>query len=75
MRKTIMTVLGSALIAAATIQAAAAAEPHAHRAHEMFRNSHAYVAPVGSAMQPGWVHQREIPGYNDPSRFGGQTPY
>jgi hypothetical protein len=59
MRKTILTLVGSALIAAATMQMASAAEHHRyhHRATvgltDQIRNSNAYVAPV----QPEW------PGY------------
>jgi hypothetical protein len=75
MRNIIIKVLGAALIAATTIQLAAASEPHARRVRESFRNSHASAAPAAMGVQPGLVHQREIPGYNDPSRFGGQTPY
>jgi hypothetical protein len=59
MKKTILTILGSALIAASAGQAASATEHHAtHKAHrapvtasEQFRNSNAYVAP---AAQPDW---------------------
>jgi opacity protein-like surface antigen len=59
MRKTVLTVLGSALIAASAAQMAAAAQPHrSHKAdraavmtHEQFRDSNAY-APL--AAQPDW---------------------
>jgi hypothetical protein len=60
MRKTILTILGSALLAASTIQIAAAAEHHkvrkADRApapvSEPFRDTNAYwPAPLA---QPGW---------------------
>ena len=54
MRKTILTLLGSALLAASTVQIAAAAEHH--RSHKVYRepapvsdavrNSNAYDAPV-----------------------------
>ena len=61
MKKTILTILGSALIAASVGQAASATEHGAvHKAHrapvaasEQFRNSNAYAAPSASA-QPGW---------------------
>ena len=51
MRKTIFTILGSALLAASTVQIAAAAEHHRARkaerapapATEQFRNSNAYA--------------------------------
>jgi hypothetical protein len=54
MRKTILTILGSALLAASTVQIAAAAEHHrSHRVYrapapvsEPFRNSNAYYAPT-----------------------------
>jgi hypothetical protein len=58
MRKTILTLLGASLIAASTMQMAAAAEPHHARkivrapASEQFRNSNAYLAPV--ADQSDW---------------------
>jgi hypothetical protein len=54
MRKTIFTILGSALLAASTVQIAAAAEHHrVHKVHrepapasELFRNSNGYYAPA-----------------------------
>jgi hypothetical protein len=54
MRKTILTILGSALLAASTVQIAAAAEHHrVHKvyrqpapASETFRNSNDYYAPA-----------------------------
>jgi hypothetical protein len=59
MRKTILTVLGAALITASAVQMASAAEHRTHRAHrapvttnEQFRDSNASVA-----VQP------ELPGY------------
>jgi hypothetical protein len=60
MRKTILTILGSALLAASTIQIAAAAEHHKVRkvdrapapVSEPFRDTNAYwPAPLA---QPGW---------------------
>jgi hypothetical protein len=61
MRKTILTILGSALLAASTVQIAAAAEHHKARevyrapapVSEDFRNSNAY-APLSPWAQPGW---------------------
>jgi hypothetical protein len=57
MRKTILTVLGAALITASAVQMASAAEHHRyHRApvgmNDQVRNSNAYAAPV--AVQPEW---------------------
>ncbi len=71
MRKTILTVLGSALLAASTIQIAAAAERHrAHKPYrpqapvsEPFRNSNAYY-PAPAPVQPGWSQH-----YQDWSRY------
>ena len=62
MRKTILTVLGSALLVASTVQFAAAAEHHKARkvyrapapASEQFRNSNAYDAPYAPSVQPDW---------------------
>jgi hypothetical protein len=61
MRKTILTVIGAALIAGSAMSMASAAEQHrAHRAPvattDQFRNSNAYEAP-SVAVQPEW------PGY------------
>ena len=56
MQKTFLTVLGATLIAATTVQMAAASEHHARKARatasEQFRNSNAYDAPVYVAAQP-----------------------
>jgi hypothetical protein len=58
MRKTILTVLGVTLIAASTMQMAAAAETRHTRktipaaTSEQLRNSNAYAAPV--TVQPDW---------------------
>ena len=57
MRKTILTIAGSALIALATVQMAAASEHHArvhHRASVVnhFRDTNAYAPPF--AVQPEW---------------------
>jgi hypothetical protein len=62
MRKTILTILASALLAATTVQIAAAAEHHrghkadrapAAAASEQIRNSNAYAWPSPAA-EPGW---------------------
>jgi hypothetical protein len=60
MRKTILTLLGAALLAGATVQIAAAADHHkarkVHRApapvSEQFRDTNDYYAP--SPSQPDW---------------------
>jgi hypothetical protein len=50
MKKTILTIAGSALIALSTVQFAAASEQHHgrvhHRAYSELRNSNAFVAPA-----------------------------
>jgi hypothetical protein len=55
MQKTFLTVLGTTLIAATTVQMAAASEHHARKvrapASEQFRRSNAYVAPAYVAPQ------------------------
>jgi hypothetical protein len=59
MRKTILTVLGASLIAAMTVQVAAAAEHHHTQklvrvpTSAQFRNSNAYAAAY-DAVQPDW---------------------
>lgn len=57
MRKTILTVLGASLIAAMTVQVAAAAEHHQKLVRvptsAQFRNSNAYAAAY-DAVQPDW---------------------
>ena len=60
MRKTILTILGAALLAASTVQIAAAAEHHKARkadrapapVSEPFRNSNAYYG--WPSAEPGW---------------------
>jgi hypothetical protein len=65
MRKTILTILGAALLAGSTVQIAAATEHHKARkvyrapapVSEDFRNSNAYYAPSyapGPWTQPDW---------------------
>ena len=50
MKKTILTIAGSALLALSTVQFAAATEPHQgkvhHRAATEFRDSNAFAAPA-----------------------------
>ena len=68
MRNTILTILGSALIAASVSQAASAAEHHAIRnahherasASELFRNSNAYVSPPAS-VRSDWSRYEDVP--------------
>jgi len=58
MQKTFLTVLGATLIAATTVQMAAASEHHARKARapasEQFRSSNAYAVPAYVAVQPDW---------------------
>ena len=53
MKKTILTVLASAVLALSAVQFAAAAQHHSgklhHRSHAEFRDSNAYAAPVVKA--------------------------
>jgi hypothetical protein len=82
MRKTILAVLVP-VIAAFTVQAAAAAQHHHARtkgravASERFRNSNAYAAPGDVGVAPRFVvpptSYNDTPSYNDPSKFGGET--
>jgi hypothetical protein len=74
MRKTILTVLGAALITASALQVASAAEHRTHKArhapvttNEQFRDSNAYVAP-SVAVQPEW------PGYDGYYSHGFSAP-
>jgi hypothetical protein len=69
MKKTILTIAGSALIALSTVQFAAASEHHDrvhHRAHasSQFRDSNAYAAPA----------QQEWSGYNSGYSHGMSAP-
>jgi hypothetical protein len=57
MRKTILTIAGTALIALSTVQLAAASEHHGRTHHRatagnQFRDTNAYAAPA--AVQPAW---------------------
>jgi hypothetical protein len=57
MQKTILTIAGAALIAASTVQFAAASEHRTHhrsQASTQFRQSNAYAAPAFVAVQPAW---------------------
>jgi hypothetical protein len=75
MRKTILTLLGSALLAASTVQIAAAAEQHkSHRVHrapapvsQSVRDSNAYYAPAEPSYAPAypWVQ----PDWSNHSRY------
>jgi len=53
MKKSILTIAGSALIALSTVQLAAASEHHQGRVHHRasVRDSNAYVAPAFDAVQ------------------------
>ena len=64
MKKTILTIAGSALIIFSAVQFASAAEPRQrthHRAHSEFRNSNAFAAPAyeptseASRYSNGWA--------------------
>ena len=66
MRKTILTILGSALLAVSTVQIAAAAERHkVHKVYlapapvtDQYRNANAYAAEP-APVQPGWSRYDE----------------
>jgi Ni/Co efflux regulator RcnB len=68
MKKIILTIAGSALIALSTVQLAAASE-HQDRAHHrahtgaQFRDTNAYAAPV----QPEWSGYSYSGGYSAPA--------
>jgi hypothetical protein len=61
MRKTILAVLGSALIVAASVQFAAAAQRHHGKtdrtvtSQQQTRNADAYAAWPAQAVQPDWA--------------------
>ncbi len=67
MRKTILTILGSALLAGSLVQAAAASERHhvrkVHRApvatSQSFRDSNAYVWPAPAPIWPAPTVDRD----------------
>ena len=56
MKKPILTIAGSALIALSAMQFAAASEHHQGRSHHRVavRDSNAYAAPAYAAPQPDW---------------------
>jgi hypothetical protein len=68
MKKTILTIAGSALIAFSTVQFADAAEHHHgrvhHRAYTEFRDSNAFVAPAYEAVPEAY---RYSGGYSAPA--------
>jgi hypothetical protein len=69
MRKTILTILGSALLAVSTVQIATAAERHkVHRAPapvaDQYRNSNAKFAGP-APVQPGWSRYDEWSRYQN----------
>jgi len=72
MRKTILTVLGSALIAAASVQFADAAQRHHGRANhvaaseQQTRNADAYAAWPAPDAQSDWAY-RYSGGYSAPA--------
>ncbi|MGO8910965.1 MAG: hypothetical protein ACLQDM_16825 [Bradyrhizobium sp.] len=67
MKKTILTIAGSVLIALSAVQFAAASEHHQGRVHHhaSVRDSNAYAAPVYDAAQPEWY--RYSGGYSAPA--------
>jgi hypothetical protein len=75
MRKTILTILGSALIVASTVQISAAAEQqNKHRTHrapapvsQTFRDSNAYYAPTDPSFAPDYRWAQ--PDWSNHSRF------
>jgi hypothetical protein len=61
MKKTILMIAGSALIALSAVQLAAAASEHQNKVHHrapaaasQFRDSNAYAEPAYGAAQPEW---------------------
>ena len=72
MRKTFLTVLGSALIVATSVQFAAAAERHHGKtdrtvtSQQQSRNADAYAAWPAPAVQPDWAY-RYSGGYSAPA--------
>ena len=73
MRKTILTVVGSALIVAASVQFADAAQRHHNNANGaatqqqiQSRNADAYAAWPAPAVQPDWAY-RYSGGYSAPA--------
>ena len=71
MRKTVLTILGTALLAASTTQFAAAAERHHSKpdrmtTQEQFRNTNAYyAAPAFRDESSAWRVQEEAQRFQD----------
>jgi len=67
MKKMILTIAGSALIALSAAQYAAASEHHQGRVHHRasVRDSNAYAGPAYDAVQPEWY--RYSGGYSAPA--------
>jgi len=69
MRKTILTIFGAALLAASTVQIAAAAEHHKARkadrapapVSEPIRNSNAFYGWPSPSVEPGWSRYENPP--------------
>src|SRR5258708_20050290 len=69
MRKTILTIFGAALLAASTVQIAAAAEHHKARkadrapapVSEPIRNSNAFYGWPVPSVEPGWSLVEKLP--------------
>jgi opacity protein-like surface antigen len=69
MKKSILTIAGSVLIAMSSVQFAAASENHQDRVHHRVaaRDSNAYVAPAYDAVQPEWSGFSYSRGYSAPA--------
>jgi hypothetical protein len=71
MRKIILTALVTSLVAASTVQMAAAAERHSHKAYRDFRGAYNQVIVPSQS-------ERNIENFGfsgrDPSRIGGEDP-
>ncbi|SDP04620.1 hypothetical protein [Afipia sp. GAS231] len=74
MRKTILTVLGSALIVATFVQFADAAQRHHGKAdravasqQQLDRNADAYAAWPAPVVQPDWSSRYSSGGYSAPA--------
>ena len=66
MKKTVLTIVGSALIVFSAVQMAAATEQHHrvhHRAYSEFRDTNAYAAPAYTASETS----RYSGGFSDPA--------
>ena len=69
MKKSLLTIAGSALIALSSVQFAAGSEHHQGRVHQRaaVRDSNAYLAPAYDAVQPEWSGYRSGGGYSAPA--------